>query len=151
VARFRLRFHLQEVDLRREVTLIGRGADCDVALDDAGVSRRHAQICVAGLSATLEDLGSRNGVRLNGLPVVGVVPLSDGDRIRVGSQELVFTRVESTAAGPLKKTTGGLRVCHRCERPYPKEASACPRCGDEGPTADVPEVREVRRGFERTR
>jgi hypothetical protein len=65
--------------------VIGRGTEADVQLPDTGVSRRHAQ--VAGNRLT--DLGSTNGTRLNGTRVTEA-ELVDGDRITLGSTEIVF-------------------------------------------------------------
>jgi hypothetical protein len=70
--------------------VIGRSSDCDIVLDDAGVSRRHAHIRPASGGWTIEDLHSTNGVLLNGEQLRGVHPLSAGDRIALGSTEIVF-------------------------------------------------------------
>jgi hypothetical protein len=71
--------------------VIGRSRDCDIVLDDAGVSRRHAELRPeASASWTIEDLGSTNGVRVNGLAVAGAHGLRTGDRIAMGSTELLF-------------------------------------------------------------
>ena len=128
VARYRLRFLLQEFDLPRGATLIGRSSDCHVTIEDPLVSRQHARIVIDGDDATLQDLGSRNGVKLNGAPIRGAAKLKDGDRLRVGTQELVFCRVEQ-AANVAAKTTGFLRHCAKCRLPYPQEVVACPNCG----------------------
>jgi hypothetical protein len=128
VARYRLRFHLQEVDLQRGITLIGRSEDCEVTIEDPLVSRPHARIVVDGDDITLEDLGSRNGVRLNSKPVRGSAKLTDGDRVRIGTQEFVFCRFEAEAARRAK-TTGVLRLCAACKLPYAREMVACPNCG----------------------
>jgi hypothetical protein len=69
---------------------LGRSRDCDVVLDDAGVSRRHAEIRPAPGGWTLADLGSTNGVRVNGQQLRGVRPLHPGDRVELGSTEIVF-------------------------------------------------------------
>jgi len=69
---------------------VGRSRDCDVVLDDAGVSRRHAQIRPGPDGWTLEDLGSTNGVRVNGEQVHGAWPLHPGDHVELGSTEIVF-------------------------------------------------------------
>jgi hypothetical protein len=70
---------------------IGRSRDCDIVLDDAGVSRRHAELRPeAATSWAIEDLGSTNGVRVNGLTVTGAHPLRTGDRIGMGSTEMTF-------------------------------------------------------------
>jgi len=69
---------------------LGRSRDCDIVLDDSSISRRHAEIRPAGEGWTVADLGSTNGVRLNGRPVEGSRPLQAGDRVELGSTEIVF-------------------------------------------------------------
>jgi hypothetical protein len=69
---------------------IGRSRDCEIVLEDSGVSRRHAEIRPGAGGWTLEDLGSTNGVRLNGRTLEGAQPLSPGDRVELGSTEIVF-------------------------------------------------------------
>ena len=69
---------------------VGRSRDCDVVLDDAGISRRHAELRPGPDGWTVADLGSTNGVRVNGAPVHGAQPLRSGDRIELGSTEIVF-------------------------------------------------------------
>jgi FHA domain-containing protein len=69
---------------------LGRSRDCDIVLDDSSISRRHAEIRPAGDGWTVADLGSTNGVRLNGRPVEGAEPLQAGDRVELGSTEIGF-------------------------------------------------------------
>jgi hypothetical protein len=69
---------------------IGRSRDCDIVLDDAGVSRCHAEIRPAAADWTIADLGSTNGVSVNGAEVRDVQPLRSGDRIELGSTEISF-------------------------------------------------------------
>jgi hypothetical protein len=70
---------------------IGRSRDCDIVLDDAGVSRRHAELRPSGASSwTIEDLGSTNGVRVNGQTIAATHELHGGERIGLGSTEMVF-------------------------------------------------------------
>jgi hypothetical protein len=69
---------------------IGRSRDCDIVLEDSGVSRRHAELRPQGTAWTIEDLGSTNGVRVNGLTVHGAHQLHSGDRIEMGSTEMLF-------------------------------------------------------------
>jgi Protein of unknown function (DUF3662)/FHA domain len=70
--------------------VLGRSRECDVVLDDSGISRRHAQIRSRDGSWTIEDLGSTNGLRVNGRRVIGATPLNRGDRIEMGSTEIAF-------------------------------------------------------------
>lgn len=70
--------------------LLGRDKKAAVCLDAASVSRHHARILVEGPRVTLEDLGSKNGTRLNGERVEGPRELEDGDAIRLGEVQLLF-------------------------------------------------------------
>jgi hypothetical protein len=70
---------------------IGRSRDCDVVLADANVSRRHAQVLPAAAGAwAIADLGSTNGVLVNGRRIVGSQQLTPGDRIALGTAEIGF-------------------------------------------------------------
>lgn len=71
-------------------TLIGRLPECDVTLDDPSVSRRHARLLGERGHWRIEDLGSTNGVRVNG-EAVDERELHDGDRLELGSVHLVFS------------------------------------------------------------
>jgi hypothetical protein len=80
---------------RREVTerrvVIGRSRDCDIQLSDANVSRRHAELRQEGASYWIVDLGSTNGMEVNGKRVKRA-KLRDGDTITLGSTEITFER-----------------------------------------------------------
>jgi hypothetical protein len=139
LARYRLRFVLQEFDLPRGATIIGRSLECHLTIDDPLVSRQHARITVGDDGAQIEDVGSRNGVRVNGVAIRSSTPLRNGDRVRIGTQELMFTCVDDSPPAHAR-TTGKLRLCATCRFPYPREMVACPGCGateqtdDETPT-----------------
>jgi hypothetical protein len=81
----------RRLPLDREVTSLGRSSGCDVVLDDANASRRHAELRVRGGKAVLVDLDSTNGTAVNGRRV-REHPLADGDRITIGTTALVFER-----------------------------------------------------------
>ncbi len=70
--------------------VLGRSRDCDIVLEDSSISRRHAEIRPAGDGWALSDLGSTNGVRLNGRAVHGTELLQAGDRVELGSTEISF-------------------------------------------------------------
>lgn len=80
----------RQIPLAEGETLIGRDPECTVRIDSPKVSRRHARIRVRGTSATIEDLGSKNGTKIGSSPAEGEVPLADGDEIRIGPAELLF-------------------------------------------------------------
>jgi hypothetical protein len=70
--------------------VIGRSRECDIVLSDSNVSRRHAEIRPAGGDGwTITDLGSTNGVKVNGR-TVGSAPLNAGDELMVGTVEVRF-------------------------------------------------------------
>jgi hypothetical protein len=130
LARYRLRFLLQEIDLHRGVTLIGRSPDCQVTIEDPLVSRQHARIVIDDQGARVEDLKSRNGVKVNGKAIRAPTSLRESDRVRIGTQELVFCEIAEGSGPVIAKTTGFLRHCARCRMPYPQEMLACPNCGE---------------------
>ncbi len=72
--------------ITRELLTIGRDPVCDVVLDTARVSRRHACIQAADGGHTLTDLGSANGTLLNGHPVLDTLRLESGDRIELAGE-----------------------------------------------------------------
>src|SRR5438067_5987367 len=78
-----------EVSKRRVV--IGRSKDCDVQLVDANVSRHHAELRQEGAAYWMVDLGSTNGMEVNGKRLKRA-KLRQGDTIMLGSTELVFRR-----------------------------------------------------------
>lgn len=71
-------------------SLIGRGTDAAVTLEDPEVSRNHARISKSELGAyLLEDLGSKNGTQVNGLPITRHL-LSFGDKIQIGPRVMLL-------------------------------------------------------------
>ncbi|MGB5812212.1 MAG: FHA domain-containing protein [Polyangiales bacterium] len=125
--RFRLRFLLQEFDLDRDVVVLGRGPSCCVTIDDPMMSREHAKLDLSGPEPVIEDLHSRNGTVLNGRPLIGEATLQDGDRIRIGTQELVFLALGREDR--VQRTTGALTFCPACAIPFPRTSASCPHCG----------------------
>jgi len=71
------------------VTSIGRSPENGIVIEDVSVSRRHAEIELRRDGILIRDLGSRNGVHLNGVPRKSAT-LHPGDRIRIGKVELQF-------------------------------------------------------------
>ena len=90
---------------RREL-VIGRDAGADVVLEGNDVSRRHAAIEWTGPDSriTIKDLGSRNGVKVNGALLAAPMMLGAGDVVRLGGWIAVVT----AAPGPLAEIAPGL-------------------------------------------
>jgi predicted component of type VI protein secretion system len=85
-----LRYKHHDIELSEGKFVIGRAATCQLSLDDPLVSRQHAQLTVEGKDVSIEDLGSRNGVKINGRGVVGRYSVQDKDQIVIGGQELRY-------------------------------------------------------------
>ncbi len=69
--------------LGTETDVLGRGPSCSFVVDDAGVSRVHARLSLAGSAHVIEDLGSRNGTFVDETRVEQAT-LRDGDVVRLG-------------------------------------------------------------------
>jgi len=80
------------VPLDERVVTIGRSAECTICLaHDPQVSYFHAIISFRGAGYALTDVGSSNGTFLNNVPIAGECPLREGDMIRIGHCELVYS------------------------------------------------------------
>ncbi|HVT63948.1 MAG TPA: DUF3662 and FHA domain-containing protein [Mycobacteriales bacterium] len=79
--------------LTHAVTVIGRASDCDLRIEDSGVSRKHAEVRYSDGRVGVVDLGSTNGISVNGKPTERA-ELKDGDRIEIGHTTLIFRRDE---------------------------------------------------------
>jgi FHA domain-containing protein len=86
-----LRWSSERRVLETQRSVLGRSRDADVQIDDPNVSRRHAEIVQEGSTYWLVDLGSTNGTEVNGRRQKRA-KLRQGDKITVGSTELVFRR-----------------------------------------------------------
>jgi pSer/pThr/pTyr-binding forkhead associated (FHA) protein len=123
-----LRYGDRDLILTDGSYLIGRGLNCDVVLDEPAVSRHHAQLEVQGQRVRLVDLGSRNGVYVNGLQVRGARLVFDGDLITLGSERLeiqvgrpALTRRPGTTHPDEQRITAALRKPLRPEGPEQSE------------------------------
>ncbi|MDO8211445.1 DUF3662 and FHA domain-containing protein [Conexibacter sp. CPCC 206217] len=94
-ARERARTALLVTDGKRMVVgaagaTLGRSRDCDIVLADGNVSRRHAEVRPRGDGWMIADLGSTNGVTVNGARIEQAQLLRGGDRIEIGQTQLTF-------------------------------------------------------------
>lgn len=136
MAKLILTFHgneIEEFELSREYTTIGRKSDNDIQIDNLAVSGHHARVIKILSDYFLEDLDSTNGTSVNGSPVKKH-PLSNGDSIDIGKHQLRFVNEDQDAdADELEKTVvmrpsamSGLFAAAQKEAPPPKPEAAQP-------------------------
>ncbi len=89
----------EQFEITRPVTVIGRGTDADVMLDDSGVSRRHAEIHITDGRARIIDLGSTNGTFVDSAKQP-VATLREGSVITIGRTRMVFHPGDLTSVSP---------------------------------------------------
>ncbi|MCU1246892.1 MAG: garA 4 [Acidobacteria bacterium] len=105
-ARFALLVGEERIELPEGETIVGRDQ-----LEGADVSRRHARITVEGLTASIEDLGSKNGTFIGTRRITAVTALRDRDEIVFGRTRTRFAALPAaettiTAAPPLSGSRG---------------------------------------------
>jgi hypothetical protein len=138
--RFRLRYLHHDLELYEGEFVVGRSATCQLSLDDALVSRRHAMLVVSKEGVTVEDLESRNGVLLNGQKITGRVSVRPGDKIVIGSQELVLQKgaeKSSRQTADIKRTLSAMAIPPEIEA---DRRSGRPRTSSSPPDGDEPSL-----------
>lgn len=118
------------VPLARLRTTIGRSARSDVCIPDAFASRLHAEVRQEGDSFWLQDLGSANGTRYNGVPVTMPLPLYSGGEIQIGETRIVFDD-----DGRAPKHTGSTLIADNTDALDPSKTIAL--SGRKNPTAEI--------------
>lgn len=114
-SRYRLRSADADIALSPGRFFIGRDRDCQLVVDDPVVSRRHALLVIGPGGVTVEDLGSRNGVLVNGDRIEGRVQLEAGDVLTIGLSQLTLQR--ATRIREAKQTVGQVRSSGAYRRP----------------------------------
>lgn len=79
----------------RSESIIGRASECDIVIDGHLVSRKHAKLTVTGAGVYLEDLGSVNGVRVDGALIGKRTLLALGSRISIADTVMVLVKAEA--------------------------------------------------------
>jgi predicted component of type VI protein secretion system len=105
--------------LQRPVLLIGRHDECDVRINSPKVSRRHCCLAMAYDRVLIRDLGSRNGVRVNGREI-DESRLYEGDELAIGP---ILFRLEALDDNP---ETIGAPASRRAPSPPQPPAAAIP-------------------------
>ncbi len=115
-------------DVRKEITTLGRDPQCDISLPTSTISRFHAQLRREGDDLVVKDLGSRNGVFVNGARV-GEARLRSGDELRLGK---IVVRYE---AGAVPQVPTGFSPSAPAEAPQvPLQVGDAPAGADNNPT-----------------
>jgi hypothetical protein len=115
---FRIRYLAHDLELPVGEFIVGRGPECQLAVDDPLVSRKHAALHVRKDGVVAQDMGSRNGVLVNGVKIDVPRELLPGDKIRIGNQEIVIYKADEPRSSPLSdeehrramQTIGGMNV-----------------------------------------
>jgi predicted component of type VI protein secretion system len=124
---FRLRHLQHDFELGLGEFAIGRSPECQLSLDDPLVSRKHALLVVSPESVLIKDLGSRNGVVVNGTKIDTSRVLLDGDRIVIGSQEMtIMARPAAASPQYVRRTTTGAQTLSNYARPHSLEPNKIP-------------------------
>ena len=122
MARYRIRYQGTDLEMPPGEFVVGRSSSCSLALDDALVSRRHAAIHNDPDGVWVEDLGSRNGIQVNGERVEGKRKIGHLDRVTVGSHELVLVEISD-------RPQGATTTCKSCGTAAPENTPFCRKCG----------------------
>jgi len=93
--------------LEADEVRLGRSLDCDLVLEDAGISRKHARICLVQGQWHVQDMQSANGVFVNATKVQDAV-LNHGDELALGNAKLSFI-FPGTLAGGARDAQSGSR------------------------------------------
>jgi predicted component of type VI protein secretion system len=121
--------------LDKPILLLGRDPECDIQLESPKISRRHCCLAQVGDSLVVRDLGSTNGIRINGVRVVEG-HLKGGDELTIGNHryqvrwdDLISAPAPSDhekkavlAGKPVDDPTHGVQsdsVLESCEEPVP--------------------------------
>jgi S1-C subfamily serine protease len=86
----------RRVNVTKSLAIIGRSSQCDVRIDAESVSARHARIKRYQDHVVVEDLGSTNGLLVNGERITSPAYLSDGDEIQVGTNGPILVVIAGT-------------------------------------------------------
>jgi ABC transport system ATP-binding/permease protein len=122
--------------LGAEIT-IGRQAGNTIRLTDRNISRRHARLVRESGALFIEDLGSSNGVRVNGERIDGRCKLGDGDVVEIGDYDLGIEGRLDTPANPLAvrvMTPAGSAPAMAAEKTVENPK---PPAAGEGPTSNA--------------
>jgi pSer/pThr/pTyr-binding forkhead associated (FHA) protein len=119
------------VPLVREEITIGRQDGNTIRLTERNVSRRHARLVKENGNIVIEDLGSYNGVRVNGEKITGPTKIKEGDLVEIGDYDLgiqgkLDTPMGAESAAKPKQTTIPPGAMKARTTPPPQQPVAAP-------------------------
>jgi hypothetical protein len=138
--KYRVCFAEHEFALPPGESIVGRDGASRIRINHPSVSRRHARLLVVGDAVNIEDLGSKNGVKVNGSLIGGPTRIGDGDIVSIGGHDFALREesafsVEEVTAGPGQELESYqppvYRTCVGCRNLLEKDDERCPRCGAE--------------------
>jgi predicted component of type VI protein secretion system len=129
--------------LDKPILLIGRNPECDIQIDSRKVSRRHCCIAQVHDYLVVRDLGSTNGVRINGVRVVEG-RIRQGDEVTIGSSryKVQFDAAAVAAVNapaPAKQHAADDDRLESCDEPVPLSDSGRVACAVAQPGVPPPE------------
>jgi len=114
------------VPLVRDEITIGRQEGNTVRLTDHNISRKHARLLKQNETLFVEDLGSYNGVRVNGSRIQLKQSLRDGDEIIIGDYKLIFRSDQPSAPPPSSAQPADRTVGYGAQKPFAPTAERDP-------------------------
>lgn len=139
-SRWVLRFQGAVVPLPLGRFEIGRGSEVDLRMDLPEVSRRHVALVAREETLEVEDLGSINGVLVNGALLERQGPLQAGDRLTLGGIDIeVLLSLEVPVGLEEDQATRRMAThkCPKCGTRVVVALATCPSCGTSMPAEDV--------------
>jgi pSer/pThr/pTyr-binding forkhead associated (FHA) protein len=113
------------IQLDKPILLLGRHPECDIQIDSRKISRRHCCIALVNDYLVVRDLGSTNGVRINGIRVIEG-QLAAGDELTIGSHSYRVTWESeeepprrTAPAKPRGRTLSDDQDLESCDEPVP--------------------------------
>jgi len=102
---------------------LGRSIDCELWVNDAGISRNHCRFTPIGDAWEVQDLGSRNGVFVHGQRVTKQL-LRDGDDVRIGDAKVTFHEFGFVPVRPVAPTPSIDPMAETVAHPRPSQVIA---------------------------
>jgi ABC transport system ATP-binding/permease protein len=106
------------VPLVRDEITIGRQEGNTVRLTDQNISRKHARLLKQNETLFVEDLGSYNGIRVNGSRIQVKQSLRDGDEVVIGDYKLIFRSDQPSAAPPSSVQAADRTLGYSAQQPF---------------------------------